>query len=69
MPFVNIKTIKGALSTSQKTELHKRIADLMIEIEGNGNERFHPYVMVMIEELEPQNVGIGGRQATEEFVK
>jgi 4-oxalocrotonate tautomerase len=69
MPFVNIKTIKGALSPSQKTELHKRIADLMIEIEGKGNERLRPYVMVMIEELEPQNVGVGGNQATKDFVK
>ncbi len=69
MPFVNIKTLKGALSESQKTELHAKIADLMVEIEGRGNQQFRPYVMVMIEELEPENAGIGGKQASEDFVK
>jgi len=69
MPFVNIKTLKGALSEAQKAELHKKVADVMIEVEGRGNEQFRPYVMVMIEELEPQNAGIGGKQATEDFVK
>ena len=69
MPFVNIKTLKGALSEAQKTELHRKIADVMIEIEGRGSEKFRPYVMVMIEELEPQNAAVGGRQATGDFVK
>ncbi len=68
MPFVNIKTLKGALSAAQKQELHSRIADVMVEIEGRGKPEFRPYVMIMIEELEPANASIGGRQATEEFV-
>lgn len=69
MPFVNIKTLKGALSASQKTELHKKIADVMVEVEGKGNEQFRSYIMVMIEELEPANAGIGGKQGTEDFVR
>ncbi len=69
MPFVNIKTLKGALSDAQKRELHARIADVMVEIEGRGNQQFRPYVMIMIEELEPGNASIGGRHANEEFVK
>ena len=69
MPFVNIKTMKGALTEAQKTLLHEKIADVMIEIEGRGNEQFRNYVMIMIEELEPQNIGMGGRQGSEEFVK
>ena len=69
MPFMNIKTLKGALSDAQKRELHARIADVMVEIEGRGNQQFRPYVMIMIEELEPGNASIGGRQASEEFVK
>ena len=69
MPFVNIKTLKGALSDAQKWELHVRIADVMVEIEGRGSQQFRPYVMIMIEELEPGNASIGGRQASEEFVK
>ena len=69
MPFVNIKTMKGALTEAQKTELHTRITDLMIEIEGRGNQQFRNYVMIMIDELEPQNIGMGGRQGSAEFVK
>jgi len=69
MPFVNIKTMKGVLSEAQKTELHSRITDVMIEIEGRGNPQFRNYVMIMIDELEPQNASMGGRQASGEFVK
>lgn len=69
MPFVNIKTLRGALSDVQKAELHKKVTDVMVEVEGRGNQQFRPYVMIMIEEMEPQNASIGGRQASEEFVK
>jgi 4-oxalocrotonate tautomerase len=69
MPYVNIKTMKGALTEAQKTELNSRITDVMIEIEGRGNPLFKNYVMIMIDELEPQNVGMGGRQGSAEFVK
>jgi len=69
MPFVNIKTLKGALSEAQKAELHKKITEVMIEVEGRGSQQFRPYVTVMIEELEPQNASMGGKQASEEFVK
>ncbi len=69
MPFVNIKTLKGALSEAQKTELHRKITDAMIEVEGRGNQQFRPYVLVMIEELEPQNASMGGKQGSEEFIK
>lgn len=69
MPFVNIKTLRGALSEAQKAELHKKVTDVMIEVEGRGRQQFRPYVMVMIEELEPQNASMGGKQASGEFVK
>jgi len=69
MPFVNIKTLKGALSDAQKTDLHRKITDVMIEVEGRGSRQFRPYVLVMIEELEPQNASMGGKQASAEFVK
>jgi 4-oxalocrotonate tautomerase len=69
MPFVNIKTMKGALTEAQKTELHQRITDLMIEVEGRGNQQFRNYVMIMIEELDPRNIGMGGKQGSAEFVK
>jgi len=37
MPFVNIKTLKGALTETQKQDLHRKITDVMIEIEGRGS--------------------------------
>ncbi len=69
MPFVNIKTLKGALTETQKQDLHRKITDVMIEVEGRGKPEFRNYVMIMIDELEPQNASMGGRQANEEFVK
>ena len=60
MPFVNIRTAKGALTLEQKKEMHRRIAQLLVEIEGHGNETFRPFVWVMIEEEEPENWSIGG---------
>ncbi len=68
MPFVNIKTLKGALSEAQKTELHRKITDVMIEVEGRGKPAFRSYVMVMIEELEPGNASMGGQQGSAEFI-
>ena len=69
MPIATIKTLKGMLTDEQKAELHKRFADLMVEIEGNGNEKLRKYVVLAIEEEEPINMGIGGIGATEDFVK
>ncbi len=69
MPFVNIKTLKGALTDAQKLDLHRKITDVMIEIEGRGKPEFRNYVMIMIDELELQNASLAGRQASEEFVK
>jgi 4-oxalocrotonate tautomerase family enzyme len=69
MPFVNIKTLKGALSEEQKKELHQKITDVMVEIEGRGREQFRPYVMVMIDELDPENASMGGKQGSKEFIE
>jgi 4-oxalocrotonate tautomerase len=69
MPYVNIKTMRGALSDAQKAEMHTKVTDLMVEIEGMGRSQFRPFVTVMIEELEPQNWSMGGKQASDEFVR
>ena len=69
MPFVNIRTAKGALTTEQKQELQQRITDLMVEIEGHGNEIFRQFVWVMIEEEESENWSIGGNQVSLEMLK
>ena len=36
MPIVSIRTIKGILTEDKKAELHKRIADLLVD----GSERW-----------------------------
>ena len=69
MPIAHITTMKGALSEEQKRELHRRFADLMVEIEGRGNEEFRKYVILSITEEQPENISIGGQAASSEFVK
>ncbi len=69
MPFVNIRTAKGALTPHQKGELHRRVAELLVEIEGHGNETFRPFVWVMIEEEEPENWSIGGNPVSLEALR
>lgn len=69
MPLVNIKTMRGALSDAQKAELHTRVTDIMVEIEGLGRPQLRPFVTAMIEELEPQNWSMGGKPADDDFVR
>lgn len=69
MPFVNVRTVKGALSEAQRTELQERLIDLLVEIEGGGNARFRPYVWVLIEEHEPTQWNLGGIQPTPDMFK
>lgn len=68
MPFINIRTMKGALTSNQKEEIHQRITDLMVEIEGQGNEIFRQFVWVMIEEEDPENWSVGGNQVSLEML-
>ncbi len=60
MPFVNIRTFKGALSSTEKRELQNKISDLLVEYEGKGNPEFKKFVWVMLEEEPPQNWMLGG---------
>ena len=36
MPIVTIKTVEGLLTKKKKQTLHKRITDLLVEIEGDS---------------------------------
>lgn len=36
MPFVNVQTIKGIMTAEQKSELLRRMTDLLVEIEGRA---------------------------------
>jgi 4-oxalocrotonate tautomerase len=68
MPIVSIRTIKGILTEDKKAELHKRIADLLVEVEGEGNEEFRQLVIVTIDEDEPEHFSMGGVPASKEFI-
>ena len=68
MPIVTIKTIKGILTEEKKAELHKRITDLLVEVEGDGNEQFRQLVIVTIDEDEPEHFSMGGIPASKEFI-
>ncbi len=67
MPIVTIKTIKGLLTKEKKQELHTRITDLLIEIEGNCNKKFAKFVIVNIKEEPFENFSMGGIQASPEL--
>ncbi len=69
MPFVNVRTLKGALTPEQKTELQQRLTDLMVEVEGHGNKNFRQFVWVMIEEEDPANWSLGGVQPSLELLE
>ncbi|MEM1254060.1 MAG: tautomerase family protein [Cyanobacteria bacterium P01_H01_bin.21] len=69
MPFVNVRTVKGLLSKSQKLELQQRLNDLMVEIEGEGDPAFREKVWILIEEPEPEDWNIGGVTLTPEIIQ
>lgn len=68
MPFVNVRTARGLLSGEEKRELHKRITDVMVEVEGRGNPDFRSYVSILIEECDPSDWSIHGDALTAEAI-
>ncbi len=68
MPFVNVQTIKGMMNSEQKKELLRRMTDLIVEIEGNGDPEFRRSVWIRIDEHEPEQWSLGGIQPTSEII-
>ena len=68
MPFVNVQTIKGIMNSEQKKELLRRMTDLIVEIEGNGDPEFRRSVWIRIDEHEPEQWSLGGIQPTFEMI-
>ena len=64
MPFVNVKTIKGIMTAEQKSELLRRMTDLLVEIEGQGDPQFRQSVWIRIDEHDPEQWSLGGVQPT-----
>jgi 4-oxalocrotonate tautomerase len=60
MPFVNIKITREGATPEQKAELIKGVTDLLVKV-LNKNPRT---TVVLIEELDTDNWGIGGETVT-----
>ncbi len=60
MPFVNIKITKEGATQEQKAELIKGVTDLLVKV-LHKNPRT---TVVLIEEVETDNWGIGGETVT-----
>nr|WP_279114159.1 tautomerase family protein [Enterobacter soli] len=68
MPFVNVQTLKGIMNAEQKSELLRRMTDLIVEIEGRGNSEFRQSVWILIDEHEPEQWSLGGIQPTSDMI-
>ncbi|MES9900399.1 MAG: 4-oxalocrotonate tautomerase family protein [Sedimenticola sp.] len=60
MPFVNIKITKEGATAEQKAELIKGTTDLLVKVLGKNPKT----TVVVIEEVETDNWGIGGESVT-----
>jgi 4-oxalocrotonate tautomerase len=60
MPYVNIKITREGASAAQKAELMKRVTELLVEVLGKDPAT----TVVVIEEIETDNWGIGGESVT-----
>lgn len=61
MPFVNIKITKEGASKEQKEELIAGATELLVRVLGKNPAT----TVVVIEEVDTDNWGIGGKQVTE----
>jgi 4-oxalocrotonate tautomerase len=55
MPIVTVENA-GELSTEKKTELIKKITEVVVKVTGKPAQ----YVYVRIDEVPPENFGVGG---------
>jgi 4-oxalocrotonate tautomerase len=60
MPFVNIKITKDGATPAQKAELIKGVTDLLAKVLHKNPQT----TVVVIEEVETDNWGIGGETVT-----
>lgn len=60
MPFVNIKITRDGATAEQKAELIKRATQMLVDVLGKNPAT----TVVVIEEVEMDNWGIGGETVT-----
>ncbi len=61
MPYVNIKITKEGTSSEKKAELIRRVTTLLADVLGKNPQT----TVVVIEEVDTDNWGIGGETVTE----
>lgn len=61
MPYVNIKITKEGATAEQKARLIRGVTDLLADLLGKNPQT----TVVVIEEVETDNWGIGGETVTE----
>ncbi len=60
MPYVNIKITKEGASADQKAQLIKGVTQLLVDVLGKNPQT----MVVVIDEVETDNWGIGGETVT-----
>jgi 4-oxalocrotonate tautomerase len=60
MPFVNIRITKDGATAEQKTEVIKGVTDVLVKVLKKNPQT----TMVVIEEVDTDNWGIGGETVT-----
>ncbi len=65
MPFVNIKIIREGATAEQKAELIKGVTDLLVKVLNKNPQT----TVVVIEEVDMDNWGIGGETVTARRLK
>jgi len=61
MPYVHVRITKDGVTSEKKAELIKGIIDLMVTVLGKNPQT----TMVVIDEVDTDNWGIGGETVTE----
>lgn len=61
MPYINVKIIKGGVTTAQKKKLVQDITRSLMTNLGKKPEHIH----IVIDEIEPENWGFAGMLTTE----
>lgn len=71
MPLIQIKIFEGVLDDEKKREMIERVTDVVAEIEARPHpmEKLRPHTWCVIEEVAPQNWGIGGQPSSLELLK
>jgi len=61
MPYVNVKITREGATAEQKAEVIRRMTQVLVEVLGKNPET----TIVVIEEVDTGNWGIGGKTVTE----